>query len=244
MMDLKIELTKLYSLHIASLKLEHAIREHKQSALWQPFSPSRFIYAFFAFNSIYNFDWEKSFQKFTPLVWELTLDPKSNRHRRMYELDQIKSLLDFYYASLDAETPELFSRWLNDTLELFNISDAGNHLKRIKKVTNENSNTTGHREKFKANFEKIRQPQIGIKNHQQALTSVLSFVYAVRCNIFHGTKTRIEMEDPEQQTRLLIYTAVLIATNSLLFSTAATKEIGWRVPLVHFGKSSDSRAQR
>jgi hypothetical protein len=36
------------------------------------------------------------------------------------------------------------------------------------------------------------------------------------------------MDDTEQQIRLLIYTAVLAATNSLLFDAAKKKNIGWR----------------
>ena len=39
----------------------------------------------------------------------------------------------------------------------------------------------------------------------------------VRNNIFHGTKTTIEMSENFQRERLEIYTNILIATNEMLF---------------------------
>lgn len=55
------------------------------------------------------------------------------------------------------------------------------------------------------------------KNFTDALDTVLKFVYKVRCNIFHGTKTVIDMLDKDQQTRLKVYTAILLTFNDMLF---------------------------
>jgi len=46
---------------------------------------------------------------------------------------------------------------------------------------------------------------------------IIGFIYQVRNNIFHGTKTTIEMADRNQRERLEIYSKILIATNELLF---------------------------
>ena len=51
------------------------------------------------------------------------------------------------------------------------------------------------------------------------LKVMLRFVYLVRNNIFHGTKTTIEMSDKNQRKRLEIYSNILIATNELLFKS-------------------------
>jgi hypothetical protein len=54
----------------------------------------------------------------------------------------------------------------------------------------------------------------------------------VRNNIFHGSKTRIEMSDPGQQLRLLVYTAVLITMDAVFFEAAKRTDLGWRaVPM-------------
>ena len=63
---------------------------------------------------------------------------------------------------------------------------------------------------------------------------VLRFVYGVRCNLFHGSKTTVQLGGPAQQRRLLIYTAVLIATNSLLFRRVEEADVGWRDVTVDF----------
>ena len=48
---------------------------------------------------------------------------------------------------------------------------------------------------------------------------ILGFIYSVRNNIFHGTKTTIEMSDKNQRKRLDIYSNILIAVNELLFKS-------------------------
>lgn len=67
-MDLKIEIRKLNALHEATLRFDHAIKERGQTD-WRDFTPSRFIYAFFTFNSIYSFDWETSFERNEAITW-------------------------------------------------------------------------------------------------------------------------------------------------------------------------------
>lgn len=56
-------LSSAYSLriiHQGAAKLRHAIRLKGEE--WQEYFPNHFIYAFFAFNSLYNIDWELSYR--------------------------------------------------------------------------------------------------------------------------------------------------------------------------------------
>ena len=83
-MDLKIEITKLYSLHEASRQLDHAVRKYDAADTdWRPFSPTRFIYSYFTFNSIYNFDWHASLKQEKALKWEP--DEKNRRRLQMIQ---------------------------------------------------------------------------------------------------------------------------------------------------------------
>lgn len=52
------EIENLYKLHHITKKYNHIIKY--EPGWWKLFEPSKFIYAFFAFNSFYNFDWEQS----------------------------------------------------------------------------------------------------------------------------------------------------------------------------------------
>lgn len=218
-MDLNIELTKLYSLHKASMLLEHGVRENGQLSLpWRPFVPSRFVYAYFTFNSIYSFDWKTSFS-----------ENKSDKWERKPEKEQFCELVEFYKTMLKDEAHILFRNSLNSNLCILGIANPEDSLINIS-VINEEGRMKSVRRKFKGNFEKIRQSNLNPDEFRATLYSILSFVYSVRCNIFHGTKTKIEMENSEQQHRLLIYTAILLATNSLLFE-AAPKIGTWKVPL-------------
>jgi hypothetical protein len=226
--DLKIELRDLFGLHSVSLELEHAVRQGHEGA-WQAFSPSRFVYAFFTFNSIYSWDWAKSFRENQVLAWDPIIDAKSNKTRPMREYERFGTLLDFYYATLDTDTSALVATQVNEMLNLFGISDPQAKLGQIT-TTNEDDRMKQYRLRFPQAFATTCEPEVATDKHHEALSDALNFVYRVRCNIFHGTKTTIHMRDPEQQSRLLIYTAVLIATNSLLFEIAGRAGIRWETP--------------
>ena len=55
---LRKDMADLEVLHRDSASLEHAIRKYDDR--WHEFLPSRFVYSFFTFNTLYSVDWEKS----------------------------------------------------------------------------------------------------------------------------------------------------------------------------------------
>ncbi len=220
-MDLKIELTKLYSLHCATINFEHGIKElNNPRSKWQDFAPTRFIYAFFTFNSIYSIDWMNSFEKNIVLYWEPDFE---NRYPR--EEDQIKNFLKFLYEKLSTDIVENFQMKLKYYLGLFNIDNPQNELKYIN-ITNENKKIKNLREQFPGKFNRLMTAKPEEINFLEISNVLYPYIYKVRCNLFHGSKTRIQLLDENQQLRLLIYAALLITTNEMLFVCA--EGIGWK----------------
>ena len=70
---------------------------------------------------------------------------------------------------------------------------------------------------FIKEFEKLIETENLLKG--KIKNEILGFIYSVRNNIFHGTKTTIEMADKDQRKRLDIYSNILIGVNDLLFKS-------------------------
>lgn len=115
-MDLKIEIRKLYALHEATIRFDHAIKQVGQAA-WTDFNPSRFIYAFFTFNSIYSFDWEASFNEKKAIKWT-----PDSAGRVPKEDEQFKAYLRYADSALKQITPQIFSQELTRLLKLYAIA--------------------------------------------------------------------------------------------------------------------------
>jgi hypothetical protein len=227
-MDLWIELTKLYALHEACQRLEHGVREAGKGAFWRTFSPTQFIYSYFTFNSIYSFDWASSIKQREVVGW-----PPDEHGRMPRETDQFKQYLRFCLDTLRDETPQIFARHLDESLSLFSVQEPGHTLTGIK-PSNESARTRRFREAFPQNFSKLYDGRITRNDHYATLVATLMFLYAVRNNVFHGSKTRIEMEDQAQQQRLLIYSALLVASNGMLFEAVDRQDVPWKRPPVRF----------
>ena len=142
-MDLKIEIRKLYALHEATIRFDHAIKEAGQT-VWTDFTPSRFIYAFFTFNSIYSFDWETSFNQKEATKWipdEARRVPKED--------EQFKAYLKYADSALKPNTPRIFSKELTRLLTLYGIERPIEELQAVdlvnatKKLKNLRSNCRG-----------------------------------------------------------------------------------------------------
>jgi len=221
--DLKIEITKLYGLCEASKMLDHAVKRIDAQAMdWRPFSPSRFVYSYFTLNSIYGFDWHSSVKQERAVRWE-----PNEAGRYPKEFEQLKSLIGFIIDSLAAKAPRLFSQYLHDQLEVLGVSDPEKSLLHID-PSNETKRVRRLRRAFPRNFGQLARANPDKDVFKSSLTGVLAFIQAVRNNIFHGSKTRIEMLDPDQQTRLLIYTSIVNAFNSLFFDAILAAAVSWR----------------
>ena len=122
-MDLKIEIRKLYALHEATIRLDHAIKEIGQTK-WTEFTPSRFIYAFFTFNSIYSFDWRTSFGKKKAIRWSADENNKIPN-----EIEQFKDYLRYVDSALTPNTAKIFSEDLAPRMKSFGVENPIEELK-------------------------------------------------------------------------------------------------------------------
>jgi hypothetical protein len=226
--DLKIEIRNLYALHQASLVLEHGIREILRPHDWRPFSPSRFVYAFFTFNGMYSYDWDESFRSKKAVRWS-----RNEKGNYPSEQEQFKAYLKTMSRQLGLEAPRLFAEAFVSALPA-PISQPGDELRNVSLVNAsremKNLATQMHRHVARLHGNEVKPADL-----YPTLSSVMRFVYLVRCNLFHGAKTRVRLQDAAQQSRLEVYAALLVATNSLLFHAAGGADIGWIDPEITFG---------
>jgi hypothetical protein len=205
------EIEDLYRLHYITKKYDHIIKY--QRGAWKLFEPTKFIYAFFAFNSFYNFDWEESLK-----IRKLTAFPKIIKdgvENEPSESQKYKAMIDFIFARVENSDKELFLKIIKGKGEIEKTIDA------ISRITPDNRISESERENFKKEFGKLLETndiKIGkLKN------DIIRFVYLVRNNIFHGTKNTIEMSEAFQRKRLDIYSNIIIAVNELLFKVLERK---------------------
>ena len=220
-MDLKIEIRKLAAVHAAATRLEHAAREVGQTQ-WNDFAPSRFVYAFFTFNSIYSFNWEKSFNEGRAITWK-----SEDADHVPREDKQFKDYVKYVNGILAPETARIVSEELASSLESYGIDDAIEELKGVN-VTNATKRLKNLARQLPGEFGRLLKGQARDHEFFPTACAVLKFVYEVRCSLFHGSKTKVQLLDTAQQRRLLISSGILMATNSLLFRVAKRADIGWQ----------------
>lgn len=198
-------------LHKFTLQNEHGVRRVNGDYSWKKFQPTDFIYAFFVFNSIYSVDWETSVKKGAVIEWNIQ---SNNEKDNLTESQKISRLVGFCFDCLDINAAYYYHDKLVNCLDE-NI----NPLEELKHITDD-FRTRDLSKTFQKCFADVyNQANQSKGNKKKALNSILYFIYLVRCNIFHGTKTTIEMLDGGQQNRLRIYTAILFASNDLLFKS-------------------------
>ena len=96
-----IDISRLFA-----LRIEHGVSY--ENSEWKLFEPTTFIYSFFAFNMLYEIDWEESFQR--DQIWDY------RGRRELYTSDKIKKLLNFIYSK---NIPESFCEYYSDYDENF-----------------------------------------------------------------------------------------------------------------------------
>lgn len=206
------EIEDLYRLHYITKKHDHII-ELKRGE-WRLFEPSKFIYAYFAFNSFYNFEWSESLEKKELIAFpeKITLE---GIEKDATEGHKYKSMIDFIFSHATDSDKDEFLKIICGQKRNEDI------IKSISKITPDNRIKESERDNFKKEFEKLiteRDIKVGkLKN------DIVRFVYLVRNNIFHGTKNTIEMSENFQRKRLEIYTNILVALNQLLFNILERK---------------------
>ncbi|TJX13002.1 hypothetical protein E9840_11270 [Tissierella creatinini] len=210
MANLYEQLNDLYKLQKAACELKHGILNRG----WKLYEPSRFVYAFFAFNSFYSINWEESQNQKELVNWD------SNDMSETKKIREMQKYIFSYYVkegqskkdkeNAEKELGDKFILIVNNYLGV-NIKDRFSILDNIilDKRVNESE-----RDKF---LRSISKPVNEGYLSKKIWDNILYFIYLVRNNVFHGSKTITHMSGSEQIERFKIYTAILLATNELLF---------------------------
>lgn len=201
------EIKKLHRLHSITKDFSHII-EYKTGS-WKMFEPSRFIYSFFTFNSLYEINWSDSIVDNT-IYYDFDNDPEKTK-----ETTKMRAYINFIFEYATEDDFKILSQ---------NIKKMGKGKKPLE--NNELQNLLMEivlddriKNSDKTDFiVKIESLLLGRKlTPSQYFNSIIKFIYYVRNNIFHGSKTTIEMAEKKQRDRLIVYSNILNQTNELFF---------------------------
>lgn len=195
----------LRMIHESSASLEHAILQ--SGYRWQPYVPTHFIYAFFAYNSLYNIDWEYSLSRRKPYT----------HNRNTKEWEKRDAYIDFCCEN------ENFLRLYKDFFVRYVTArhSAGKIIDELEKIRLDRRYSNGNirfQDDILSFQTACRDCLIDGKFDKRIVVEVEKFVYLIRCNLFHGAKTFDDLNNPSQQVRLDIYSAFVVAINQMVFS--------------------------
>jgi len=225
------QLNDLFKIHLAARELEHGIRDDR----WRLFEPSKFVYAFFAFNSFYSINWEDT-EKHQKLVkWDIGSEPNNIDEPIKTESQKIRELRKYIYYSYvrndkdkieqkkgKEEIAALFICKLKDYLD----DSIDSAKESVLSIVTDNVINMDKKNRFIRDFKNLADTKLTGKEFNDALDNVLYFIFLVRNNIFHGSKTVVDMMEQEQKKRFEIYTAILLTINELLFNSIE-KNLNW-----------------
>lgn len=208
MEELKEELRDLHKLFSVTKDFNHIIEY--QPGSWKMFEPSKFVYSYFTFNTLYSYDWPLS-------IYKLQLKIHQDE---IIEEQKFKRMIDFIFENQNEIKSSEFIEFLLQPNKKKGAKTKESLKKALKHITSDNNISETERDNFIKEFAKLIDSEIIRKGKLKIL---LRFIYNVRNNIFHGTKNTIEMTDPGQRKRLEIYSNLLNATNNLLFKSLEKK---------------------
>lgn len=163
---------------------------------------NKFIFEYFIFNSIYNVNWEKS-----------------NLHRKIltfdYKIVELSKQNQFIKFLKAQTSSEQISKFISNILKFKNF---GVFDKVAKQQIDRNTKRNG---KEFCDYVRSIQKLNGNTNIEgkffKQLKSSLRFIYAVRNNIFHGSKKPGQYWDESQKVRIGLYTQLIEGANELFF---------------------------
>lgn len=230
----------LYLLHEAACGVEHGIRQGK----WKVFEPTKFIYSYFSFNTYYSINWIESVKKKKLNYWSIgsTIQDKEgsvdaddkesspSESKKIYEMqkyisisykDKIKKK-----SQMDENNEELAVK-LYDMISVFLEEPLCDSIEILESIQLDNRINKDEKEKFLRHIQKIANKEVTGKKLNDSWKNVLYYVFLVRNNVFHGSKRIDTMQSEEQKDRFRLYSAILLATNELLFESIE-RDFNWR----------------
>lgn len=204
----------LYEIHLGTAKLQHAVREHEREQ-WQEYFPTHFIYAFFAFNSMYNVDWNTSYETGHIKAVSKVQAIIKGKQMLVEEKEGNKQAKYLSFCFKDSKFVRLYKDFfIRCVLKGGTKEDVREILSEIR-LDNGGVRNEGYVKKFLIAVDDLLLRDCFDKD---TVAKILDFIYSVRCNIFHGIKSIDEMKDYGQQDRLDVYACFIVALNQMAFS--------------------------
>ncbi len=195
-------ISQLHSIEIShefAMNFNHGVQLNGQ---WDLFEPTRFVYAFFAFNMIYSIDWVNTLEK-NRLTYHNTRENQAK--------DQIFSLITFV-SQLNPSSFETSLLKFDKNRELFSVVS--------KMKSDHNSSRTNFRTRHTIYDDFLLASKRFTEGNNPTIEEqfdLLLMSYTVRNNIFHGEKKAHKMKEKGHRDRLLHYGNIILATNESFF---------------------------
>ena len=93
MLSLQDSICEAKEFHRKCSELSHGVL--KSDGSWMHFWPTHFIFAFIAFNNIYNINWQESFRRGQVYEWAFP-----NGSKKITESDKMNALINFCSSTL------------------------------------------------------------------------------------------------------------------------------------------------
>lgn len=205
-MDLLSEIEKLKSLQYWAKNTKHykCDSNEKEPELWEATS---FIYAFFIFNMMYNYNWKESIENKELFLHNFGQSEKS----------KIETLIDFIFEDKRYLYLNSLHKVYVDTIK-DNLHDT-EFKEGLQDIVPDSNISELNIKKFSSSIEVL----LNYRMNKSDVVNILFFVYKIRNNIFHGVKNTVMMSENTQRDRLKVYTNILLATNDLLLKIVERK---------------------
>ena len=196
--------SNLHSIEIShSLAMEY-IHGVQMDGDWDFFEPTRFIYAFFAFNMIYSIDWNLTLKK-NRLMYQ-------RKGIENYAKNQFQSVINFVFDN-DDKAFENALEFLDKSRELYSVVSTMEMDHNSNRKSTRNTGNTISQDFLSASKKFSHNIDLLASDH----FDLLQMSYTVRNNLFHGEKKAHQMKEQGHRNRLLHYGNIILATNESFF---------------------------
>ena len=197
----------LRTLHEDVCMIEHAMYEGQKR--YMPYEPTYFLYNYFCFNTIFNIDWNQSLQE-----GDIKEGDSSEEKR-------IKNLIDFCF-----DPPGFADSFFPTFFEIATVRYSLSEIDRAMETIFEDDRRIDKTfiATFKSSYKKLLTERgFNVRD----MKTVFAFIYSVRCNIVHGTKSMLHLQESKQRTWIMVYSFFIIALVHMLFMNLRSRSEGY-----------------
>ena len=198
----------LHMVHLDNSRMQYyAKNKNGRSVSMMPLTP--FIYEFFLFNSLYQIDWEKSLDE-RNLLYHPDICTESQKQTMFwnYLKAYAKTNPSLFYRAFEpiGYLPDLKSEWTEITPGTRVTEDQGKSFFRKVQII-QTLILECHTPNEMITSKKVFEP----------INDCIYYIYQIRNNIFHGSKTLGQIHDANQKQRIEVYELFLKCVTSLFF---------------------------